>query len=475
MLTTEEAIKHVKRLGGLLDKQTRRNRRLDRYYTGDAPIPRAVIAAKATDAYKRLMVMAQNNWPELIVDSSEERLEVTGFRFKDKKSEEEAWRIWQANGLDADSGMSHQASLVSGRSYAIVWGAGDDVAITLEDGTCMYVEYEDATQRTVLRALRRWYDEGESRWHATLYTRDGLYKFSTKTTGKSASEWVRREVDGEDWPLPNTTSRVPVFELSVNRRLSMEHSKRARGEFESALPLLDRINYTVFSLMAAMTWSGFPLRLLIGEPIKREQVKDSNGDPVVGADGKPTTRAVKPFDVTQDSIAQVESKDAKLQQLPEAVLKNYLDTIEQQVRHLAAITKTPAHYMLGELVNVSADAIRSSEAGLISKIRRHQRALGEAWESVIRYALEISPKGDFPVDESAETVWRDPESRSLAERADAASKLAAHLPFPFLAQFVLGLSEQQIDELEALRGSDVLAAVVAEGVPGSDRQLPAAV
>lgn len=463
----EDALAHVKRLCPLLDAQAAHVAHLERYYRGDHPIPKAVTQNRATESYKQLMSMAQSNWPQLIVDSVEERLEVQSFTFSDEATSKLAGEIWQKNSLDADAGLAHQAALIGGRSYAIVWG--DDPEIVLDHGSCVYVEYADGSQRDVVRALRRWKDAGQDRWMATLYTADGIYKFQQSTKGgdsADSSKWDLRSVSGEEWPLVNDTGRPPVFEIAVNRSLTMDRAKRARGEYEAAVAMVDRLNYTMFSMLAAMTWSGFPLRVLTGEPIDWKPQLDSDGNPVLDPAGNPVMKPEKPFDIAQDRIAQLENPDARVHQFQEATLSNYISTIEMQVKHLAAVTKTPAHYLLGEMVNLSADAIRAAEAGLISKVRRHQRSLGEAWEEIMRYALQLA--GADSDDESAEVQWKDPESRSLAERADAAVKLAGVLPWSANAEYSLGATKRQLEDWMAMRAHEQLLASITPPAEPSD-------
>jgi hypothetical protein len=447
----EGALKrHIERLGEALDVQIRRLAPLEKYREGNHPIPDAVSGSNATNAYRMLMGMSRSNWPGLIVDSVEERLEVQGFKFSEQSLDAQAWTDWQANSLDADSGLVHDAALTGGKAYAIVWGDGDDNPVIVpEHGSTTIVEYAAGSRTQRVAALRRWRD-GE-KWFTTLYLPDGIYKFESKgkATGgpPDSTGWQVRQPDGESWPLPNPLGVVPVIEIGVNRSLKAGTFGNGKGEFEAACEHIDRINYAMFSALAAMTWSGFPLRAQIGDPIVYE---DDN------------VTAIQPFKVSQDRVVQIENPDGKLVQLPEASLDNYNKVIEMHVKHLAAITKTPAHYLLGEMVNLSADAIRAAEAGLISKIRRHHRSLGEGWEEVMRVSAMIrDPKF---VDSAIAVQWADPESRSMAERADAAVKLANILPWQALCEKVLGATPQEISKWEGQRAADGLNLIQA----GSD-------
>lgn len=457
MATEDELRGQLKRMCDELDRRARRAALLDDYYEGNHRVPEAVSASKQTRAYLRLLELSDTNWPQLIVDSVEERLEVQGLSMGSEDASDRAWEIWQANALDADSGLAHQAALTAARAFVIVWPSsepGGAPSVTIEHASTCLVEYAPGSRRVRVGAIRRWTDG--ARWYATLYRPDGVYKFQTDpaTTDPSSSppadQWVRREVQGEDWPLSNPfDGRVNVIELAVNRRLRPSPFGVAFGEFETNLGHIDRINYALFSQIVAMTWSGFPLRAKIGDPVTR----DDDGNPI------------KPFDVSADQVVLIENPEGKLIQLPEASLENYGMAIDRYVEQLAALTKTPAHYLLGKMVNVSADAIRAAEAGLVSKVRRHHRALGEAWEEVARLALIADGSAQDADLSSAEVIWKDPESRSLAERADAASKLAPILPWQALASKVLQASPQEIAQWEGQRASDALTGLLNAPAP----------
>lgn len=430
----------------------------DAYYDGDYPLPPLVQEAEVQRAYKALMALTDANWPKLIVDSVEERLEVQGIRFGEKKADEQAWELWQEAGLDAESSVLHQATLTNGRAFALVWGDGSrdpKPMVTYEHASTCIVEYSRDVRRRRVAGLRRW-REGK-KWYANLYRPDGVYKFQSdgEELPSEAGKWKRRDVKDEAWPLANPLEEVPLVEFAVNRSLRPSPFGVARGEFEPNLRHIDRIHYKIFCGLIALTWSGFPLRYVIGDPIVYK--KD--------AEGNDTDTAEPPFDAIVNAMAQFENPAVKVGQLPEAKLDNY--SPEMDIKHLAALTKTPAHYLLGEMVNLSADAIRAGEAGLVSKVRRHHRPLGESHEDVTRLLLRIKdPNDERGQDPKAQIIWTDPESRSLAERADAGLKMQqSGMPWQIVAEKVYGMTPQEIMRAESGRGSDVLTQVMSQTPP----------
>src|SRR5690242_1446333 len=103
---------------------------LDRYYSGDAITTPLNPSRAVRDAFRRLMQMSRTNFAELVVEAVRERMNPAGFRTGadgDDLGDAEAWRIWQANELDADSGLVHRASLAMGDAYVIVGGVDQEI------------------------------------------------------------------------------------------------------------------------------------------------------------------------------------------------------------------------------------------------------------------------------------------------------------------------------------------------------------
>jgi hypothetical protein len=110
---------------------------------------------------------------------------------------------------------------------------------------------------------------------------------------------------------------------------------------------------------------------------------------------------------------------------------------------------------LGQVVNVSGDALKAAETGLASKVKSKKREFGESWEHVMRLAFRVM--GDARADEAkAETIWADSESRTVSELADAAVKKAsAGVPWRQRMED-MQYTPQQIARMEIDRASDAM-------------------
>ena len=123
---------------------------------------------------------------------------------------------------------------------------------------------------------------------------------------------------------------------------------------------------------------------------------------------------------------------------------------------LAAIAALPPHYVgLSGNSPTSAEAIRSAEASLVTRARRRQRVWGGAWEDVMRLAVQVQQGAPVSGMDELETVWANPETRTVAQAADAAVKLyAAGVIDRRAALEDIGYTPAQI---ERMTGSQVVA------------------
>ena len=163
----------------------------DRYYEGKQGLAymHPELLVELGDRVKQVVV----NWPRLVVDALEERLDVEGFRLNDEVSDE-AWRWWQANSMDVGSQQAHLDALLCGRSYVIV-GSGDDPRvplITVESAEQVYA-HRDPRTRAVNRAVKAWRDRrhGGAR-HAVPARRD-------RCTGTTSPTRRRRGWTNTTW------------------------------------------------------------------------------------------------------------------------------------------------------------------------------------------------------------------------------------------------------------------------------------
>jgi len=92
-----------------------------------------------------------DNWVQVVADAPVERLNISGFRLAGEQSgyDKELWSDWQANDCDEQSDLAWLEAVITGRSFALVWGDEDDnPLITFEHPTQCIVSYDSETKRS---------------------------------------------------------------------------------------------------------------------------------------------------------------------------------------------------------------------------------------------------------------------------------------------------------------------------------------
>ena len=444
-----------------IEEERARLVRLDLYYSGTQPL--AFLAPEVREAVAGRLTSLVINWPRLVVGAVEERLDVEGFRLAPESApDSDLWRIWQANGLDEGSQEAHTEALVHGRAFAIVWAGTNGIPrITVESARQMIVTRAPGS-RVVIRALKRWIEDGYA--FATLYEPDAITRWRSVSKAPDAGDASYAPAGG--WSLRETIENplgvVPVVPLVNRPRLLLPDGE---SELTDVLPIADAVNKIATDLMVSAEFSAMPRRWATGIEIAEEQKLDDDGSPLTDEDGQPIMVPANQFSPVAGRLWLAESAETRFGQFSESELTSFTNAIRMFTQALAAMSGLPPHYVaLAAQDNpASADAIRSAEASLVSKARRKQRSFGGSWEDVMRLALLVRDGTPPAGADALETVWRDPETRTVAQAADAAVKLVQAGILPAQAALEsLGYSPQAVERIRSMRRQDALDQVVAE-------------
>lgn len=266
----------VNRLVRLHNAQLPELELLDAYYEGEQPLsymhPELV---RRMNSRLRSVVI---NWPQLIVDSLDECLDVTGFRLGgEQAADRDLWRIWQANRLDLHSEQAHIDALALGRAYAIVGTNEDDPStplVTVESPMEVHVDLDPRT-RKVRAALKRQFepeDYGYTEAFATLYLPNETRWYSSDNGGGTWTETDRDEHGMGDVPV------VPIINRPRIRRRRTAPPRLGRSELISVLPLSDAACKIATDMMISAEYHAMPRRYALG--FDRDDFVDANGRPL---------------------------------------------------------------------------------------------------------------------------------------------------------------------------------------------------
>lgn len=379
---------------GLLDKR-------DRYYDGRQGLQYGTERFRA--AFDGRLSALGANFCRVVVDAVAERLAVTGFRLAGAdEADDPLWQIWQANDLDEASQLAHVESLVHGRAYASVWaGPNGTPRIAVESARQMVVSHDPSTRQRVA-ALKVWRADGYGL--ATLFLPDEIHRLRSAGKVSDAAPVTTWEPRGD--VVANPLGIVPVVPI-VNRGRLLDLETGA-SELDAVAPIQDMLNRTLADVVVAQEFHSLPRRWATGMEIET--------DPETGA-------PLEPFDQGVGRLWISEDAGTRFGQFQEADLSGLHATAELAVQLIGSLSAVPPHYLLQSKGGpASAESIKSSEASLVAKVRRRQLSFGASWEEAMRLALAVQG-GAVPAGAaSMETVWADPETRSLGQAADAALK-----------------------------------------------------
>lgn len=433
----------LRRLIRKLADQAPRYEMLDTYYRGLNGVPQLSTKA-AVESYRRLMAISRTNYPELVVESVVERMLPVGFRTGadgDELGDDEAWRIWQANSLDADANIAFRAQLAMGDAYMIVGPVDDDIGaplITTEDPREVIVETDPRRRRKVLAGLKVFRDDIDGVDRAFLYLPGRVYRAIRLAPNLDASP-LAASMDGWEWDssdeLPGRV--VPVVPF-VNRP---DMSGRGIGEFEPHLAILDRINYSILQRLEIATLQAFRQRAVKGDL----PTHDAQGN-----------------EIDYDNL--FEASPGALWQLPTGVeiwesgqvdLGPIRQAIRDDVQDLAAVTATPLYRFTPDAAAGSAEGASLMREGLVFKTMDRLTQASEALEQVMSTAFLFAGDEERSRRSDMEVMWAPPERFSLAERYDAAAKaIAAGETWRSVMSDVLQKTPQEIDRMEGERAAD---------------------
>jgi hypothetical protein len=239
---------------------------------------------------------------------------------------------------------------------------------------------------------------------AALYEPDEITIFRAES--KERDDQVTTEAKKRKWNAverldnPHADGSIPLVEI-INRP---DELMRAKSDLGDVISMQDAINKLANDMIVASEFQAFRQRVLTGVEIPKDP---ETGDPL------PSQQIVSAI----SRLWAFENENAKVWDLPQVDLKNYVAGIQELLHHVAGQTRTPPHYLLGQMINVSGEALAAAESGLVSRVTEKHTSFAVAWREVIRLATGTEDR--------IEVVWRNPERHSLSQLADGVSKLMA--------------------------------------------------
>ena len=431
-VSQEEALDIVRgRLWPIAKAERARVAMIDKWLRWDHDKPHQ--PRHATREYQGISDRAQAPWGRRVVTAATDQMYAEGYRTGRSAENSRPWSWWQANGMDARQGAFHESIVGYGLAYAVVlpgksWLGEPMPVIRGLDPSQMVAFYEDpAWDDWPVYALRiRDVKVGDSMgFRLRLYDDTGVHTLVATGSGESFKYVGFQEYTTE-------IGVCPVVRYTAH----LDLRGRANGDIEPIIPVLGRIDQTTFDRLVVQRFASWTVRTVAGMAKPED---DSEA-------------AAEKLRLKVEDILIAADPDTKFGTLAASPLSPFIEAHDADVRALAALSQSPAHELVGTMANLSAESLAAAEASLTRRVTRLKHGVGEDHEKTLRLSALIMGDKEAAGDDDSEIRWRDMESRSMAQAADALGKMATMLgvPVEFLWSKVPGWTDQDVEEIKRL-------------------------
>jgi SPP1 Gp6-like portal protein len=418
---------------------------VDRWYRGDLnERDKPSLPKKATKEYRDLRSRSSTPWLKYVVNSTAQGLYVEGYRRSDQPENASSWKVWQANGMDARQIAIHRGALAHALSYAVVLPGDPLPVIRGHSARGMVAFYQDVAQddwpMAALRGDLITDSAGKKKWRFRLYDETAIYMFDANDDAGASLTYVTTD--------EHNAGVCPIVRFAN----TLDLDGRAEGEVQPYIDIAARIDQDTFDRLVVQRFGAWMIRYIAGmvEPETDEE-----------------KRAQK-LRLSVEDVLVAADPDTKFGAFPATPLDGYIKARDSDIRDLAVVTQTPPQDLLGQMINLSAEALAAAEAGRTRRWQERKHTFGESHEQMLRMAAHLmgdtSGAGDF----SAQVIWRDMESRSLAQAADALGKIGQMLGIPaeILWEKIPGFTQQDVERAKELRAEGGVEGLLRELTDG---------
>jgi hypothetical protein len=458
VLTEDDAIGIAHSLRGDLDAERQDLDILRRYATGQQALP-LVIPRDAPAEVRELARTARINLIAIVINSLVQSLYVDNIRVSDPPSGNRSvpagadgedaddpdaaikpiWEAWQRNRLDKGQAGLYRAVFQYGWAFNIVTPGKPTPVIRAVSPRRVHAVYDDDSPDFPEFALE--WRKGRGNIYR-LYAIDdsgdvGVYTLGYDPKQKRFAELKRALIPGIDYvpvvkyvPFEDLdTDDEPIPVRAVGSAANTTTAVMTAGEVAPLMTLQDQTDITSFALKSAEWYSAFRQRWVKGWTPENRTMK------MRAAASQLWTFEEHPDDIELGEFSQTD-------------LTGFLSSRESVLKYAATLSETPVHELIGELVNLSAEALAAAEAGRDRKIELARTSLGESHEQTAQVTGDLM---GVEVPDDIEVVWRDTSARAFGAVIDGLGKIAQMLNVPaeMLWDRIPGATRQDVERWKA--------------------------
>ena len=423
----------VARLSRTLDEQSEVVRRWEMRYRGETPL--TFISEKDRKALGDRLKALSVNVCRLSVDAVVERVRVIGFKVNGQH-DADLWQRWTDLGMEDGSAQAITDALMAGRGYVSTWANSDGPTATAESATQCVIE-RDPVSREGTAGLKRWVEDGKG-W-AVLYE---PWKVTTYKSTAGVPEGGTIPADGwtEIGSRPNPFGALTLHQITNRGRVSEPYGV---SEMAPIADLNDALTKTLVDALVTSESHARPRRWATGLQIQEDE------------DGNPTN----PFREDM-KLWQSEAAETEFGQFAQAEMSGYGELVAVLLNQISALSGLPSHYIFTKDQPSSGEEIRARETALVARSEAKIRSMRLTFAQVA--AQLVATRDGVPLRSvRVEPVFADPAVRTVAQEADAATKLHAEGLLSTEATLTrIGMTPDEISDDRAARQAEAALRMV---------------
>jgi hypothetical protein len=423
---------------------------LDKWGKGNQDDPVFIPSAQETsDEYDDLAARAPTPWISLIITSLVQTCFLEGINLPGENKPLDAWRLWQENGWDAKQISLYRSVFTQGAAYGLALPAKNPMtgsstvkfrAIPASKMSAFYTEEDDEFPMFAIEAERiPDNDRKEIGWTVRVYDDLAVHYLTCKADGAELSDWTYLE------PREHTVGVTPIS--GYFNQVDLEG--HVTSETQPLIPLAKRVDQDTFDRLIVQRFGAWKIRYIAG------MAKPSGG--------LEAERAAALMLKVEDLLISTDA-GTKFGTLDATDLAGFIAARDADLRDFSAVGQVPPHHMLGLSSNLQAESLAAAEAGLGRKSLERKTGFGESHERLLRIGAHILGNRREAEAFDMQSRWRDMESRSLSQAADALGKLATqlHVPLEMLWERIPNWTDADSERAKNLVADGGVDALLAE-------------
>jgi hypothetical protein len=436
--------------------------------------------------YRWIMRKSRRNFLPLVTSVISQNLHVDGYRPTGTTTNQIAapqapnptWDAFRANRMISRQHGIHRSVIKYGSAYTVVLPGrlsteqpdGDqdqDVPVIRPVSprrmTAMYADdVDDEWPQYAIEVRTVRLPQNQSRTYVSVYDEDSRFILASQVmSGYGNVSSYNLQIAMADDPLLNGQDPIASHGLGICpvvrflHETDLDGEEDCSGEIEPILPIQDQVNFDTFNLMMSEQYAAIRQRWVTGMAPVDEQGREQ-----------------APFRPGVDRVWAAEDPNTHFGEFGETPLQPFSQVREDGIRHMSTITQVPPYHLLGQIANMSADALAAARDGLDRKIEELQAILTDPWRNTFRLAGLATNDKDTWNDLFGSVVWRDTSAKAFASTVLGLTQVAQMLGVPAeeLWAKIPGVTADDVAAWQLAAQREKAQALVQQIVAGAQQQ-----